>query len=49
MWIYLKNKFKSTSLSLLLRKECCEGGDPQELIKSVNLALFACLWFLGKR
>lgn len=48
MWIYLKNKFKSTLLALFLRKECPEGGDHQELIKGVYLALFACIWFLGK-
>lgn len=46
MWIYLKNKFKSTLLALFLRKECPGGGDHQELIKIVYLALFAGL---GKR
>lgn len=31
MWIYLKNKFTSALLALLLRKECPQGGDHQEL------------------
>lgn len=44
----MKNKFKSTLLALFLGKECPEGGDHQELIKGVYLALFACIWFLGK-
>lgn len=48
MWIYLKNKFKSTLVALFLRKECPEGGDHQELVKGVYLALFARLWILGK-
>lgn len=44
----MKNKFKSTLLALFLGKECPEGGDHQELMKGVYLALFACIWFLEK-